>query len=305
MIDNAGAAPDLKTPVPAITRLRRRRSARLANVGWVVGLAWAFLGLSILVAILTPLVLHTPLSQVNLSQSMRPPVWAGGSFTHILGTDQLGRDMLQRLGYGIGNSLIVGVASAVAGCIVGSVIGVLSGYLGSWVDAVLSRLVDAQLAFPVILIGLALSVFLRPSLWTVVVAIALTSWPMYARVVRSETLVLKESEFVALAKVSGLRSGKIMMRHILPNVLPSVIVLASQNFGLAVINESALSYLGIGVQAPQTSLGLMIADAQQFLISQPLLVIEPTLVLTILCLSANIIGDSLRERFDPTLRTVS
>jgi peptide/nickel transport system permease protein len=280
-------------------RLYRRR---LARHGVVVSLAEVVLVGAVLLAIVVPIASSQSLVSVNLGDAYLPPIWAGGSASHFLGTDQLGRDMLELLGYGIRLSLLVGITSTIIASIIGSLIGIVSGYLGGWVDMVFSRVVDAQLAFPVILIGLCLAVFLHPSVPTVVAAVVMASWPTYARVVRSQCLLLKESDFVALATVSGLRRRTIMWRHLLPNVLPSIVVIGSQNFGQAVLYEAALSYLGVGVQPPSMSLGLIISNAQQYMFTHTWLIIAPTIVLALISLSANILGDWLRDRLDPTLR---
>jgi peptide/nickel transport system permease protein len=232
-------------------------------------------------------------------------VWDGGTISHVLGTDNLGRDLLERLAYGARVSLLVGIASTVLASLIGSIIGLLAGYVGGWLDAVLARIIDAQLCFPTILLGLSFAAFLPPSLYVIVLAISLSIWPMYARVVRAEVLVVRQSDFVALAIAGGMRRAAIMRRHILPNVLPMVVVLASQNFGLAVIYEAALSYLGIGVQPPATSLGLMIADGQVYLTSNPWVVFAPVIVLASISLAVNVLGDRLRDAFDPTSRATT
>lgn len=287
--------------------MRRPRIARVrAGGGWVTGLAVLVIVVVVVGAIVIPWIIGTPLTSTNLADAYQPAVWsAHGSWSHLLGTDELGRDLLQRLAYGARASLLVGVASAVFAAALGSVLGLVAGYLRGWPDAIVSRLADAQLAFPVILMGLSLTVVLSPSLTTVVAAVVLATWPTFARVVRSEVLVLRESEFVSLAVVAGLHNRAIVARHVLPNVLPTIIVLASQSFGLAVIYEAALSYLGVGVQPPNVSLGLMVSDAQGYLATAPRLVLAPTIVLALTALAANILGDWLRERMDPTLRAVA
>jgi peptide/nickel transport system permease protein len=244
-------------------------------------------------------------TDVFLNQAFRPPVWDGGTISHVFGTDQLGRDLLQRLAYGARVSLLVGLASTIVASLIGVTIGLLAGYVGGWLDAVLARVADAQLCFPAILLGLSFAAFLPPSLYVIVLAIALSTWPMYTRVVRAEVLVVRQSDFVALAIAGGMRRGAIMRRHILPNVLPIVVVLASQNFGLAVIYEAALSYLGVGVQPPGTSLGLMISDGQVYLTSNPWVVFAPVIVLASISLAVNVLGDRLRDVFDPTSRTTA
>jgi peptide/nickel transport system permease protein len=258
-----------------------------------------------LMAILAPLLARQDLGLVDLSRTLLPPAWAGGgSWAHPLGTDQLGRDILGRVAYGARISLVVAMASALMACLFGTLVGLLSGYFEGWIDVIAARVIEAQLSLPVILVALAIVIAVGPSLQTVILAIAISSWVPYARVVRSEVLVLKRSDFVALSVVTGLRSATILRRHILPNVLPSVIILASLNFSHAIIYESSLSYLALGVQPPLVSWGQMIAQSRIYLASAPWLVLAPALTLAVTALSANILGDALRDRLDPRLNTV-
>ena len=282
-----------------------RISARKVKADWLPWAAAFWVSMVIFFAIVVPFINTTPLTDVFLNNAFRPPVWDGGTISHVLGTDNLGRDLLERLAYGARVSLLVGIASTVLASLIGSIIGLLAGYVGGWLDAVLARIIDAQLCFPTILLGLSFAAFLPPSLYVIVLAISLSIWPMYARVVRAEVLVVRQSDFVALAIAGGMRRAAIMRRHILPNVLPMVVVLASQNFGLAVIYEAALSYLGIGVQPPATSLGLMIADGQVYLTSNPWVVFAPVIVLASISLAVNVLGDRLRDAFDPTSRATT
>jgi peptide/nickel transport system permease protein len=253
-------------------------------------------------AIVRPLVDPEPLGRVDLGRTFLPPIWSpGGRWSHPLGTDQLGRDIFTRLAYGARLSLLVAVTAAGISSVVGTAIGLVTGYFEGWVDVLAARLIEAQLSLPLILVALAMVIGFGPSVPTLVAAIALSSWVPYARVVRSEVLVLKRSDFVALSVVTGLRPWTIIGRHVLPNVLPSAIVLASQNFGQAIIAEASLSYLGLAVQPPAVSWGLMIAQARIFLSSQAWLVLAPALTLAVTALAANILGDRLRDRIDPTL----
>jgi peptide/nickel transport system permease protein len=196
------------------------------------------------------------------------------------------------------------LTAALAASLIGTVVGLISGYSEGWGDIVLSRVIEAQLSLPVILVALSIAISLGPSFRTTVLAIAITSWVPYARVVRSEVLVLKRSDFTALAIVTGLRSSKILWRHILPNVLPSVVVLATQNFGHAIVYEAGLSFLGIGVQPPDVSWGLMIGQSYLYIISVPWLVLAPAFALALTALSTNLLGDIIRDRLDPTLSSV-
>jgi peptide/nickel transport system permease protein len=286
-----GSAPEVLSPS------RQRISLPPLAIAAVVVLAAV-----ILTAIVRPLLDPEPLGRVDLGRTFLPPVWSpNGNWSHPLGTDQLGRDILTRLAYGARLSLMVAVTAAGISSMMGTAIGLLTGYFEGWIDIVTARLIEAQLSLPLILVALAMVIGFGPSVPTLVLAIAISSWVPYARVVRSEVLVLKQSDFVALSIVTGLGPWTILWRHILPNVLASVIVLASQNFGQAIIYEASLSYLGLAVQPPNVSWGLMIAQARVFLSSQAWLVLAPASILALTALAVNILGDLLRDQLDPTL----
>lgn len=293
----AGPAAPLSEPLPAPAPLRSRwPPLAIASV--------TVLGIVALVAVVRPLTESVPLGQVDLGHTFAPAVWdPGGSLRHPLGTDQLGRDILTRLAYGARLSLLVALTASGISAVIGTAIGLLTGYFEGWIDVLAARVIEAQLALPLILVALAMVIGFGTSLPTLVAAIAISSWVPYARVVRSEVLVLKRSDFVALSVVTGLRPPTILWRHVLPNVLPSVIVLASQNFGQAIIYEASLSYLGLAVQPPRVSWGLMIAQARIYLSSHAWLALAPALTLAVTALAANILGDLLRDRLDPTLST--
>lgn len=253
-------------------------------------------------AVLAPRLGGESLAQVDLSQTLVRPVWsAGGSWSHPLGTDQLGRDLLGRLAYGARVSLLVAVAAAFLASVFGTALGLVAGYFEGWIDVIADRVIEAQLSLPLLLVSLAVVIALGPSLGTVTLAIAVSSWVPYARIVRGEVLVLRSSEFVDLSVVAGLSAVTILRRHVLPNVLPSIVVLASQNFGQAIIYEASLSYLSLGVQPPEVSWGLMIAQSRVYLESAPWLVLAPAILLALTALAANVIGDLVRDRLDPTL----
>jgi len=264
--------------------------------------AMAVLAAVVLAAVARPWFDPEPLGRVDLGRTFVPPIWsASGTWGHPLGTDQLGRDIFTRLAYGARLSLLVAVTAAGLSAVVGTVVGLLTGYFEGWIDVVAARLIEAQLSLPLILVALAMVVGFGASVPTLIAAIAISTWVSYARVVRSEVLVLRRSDFVALSIITGLRPSTILWRHILPNVLPSVIVLASQSFGQAIIYEASLSYLGLAVQPPGVSWGLMIAQARIFLSSQAWLVLAPALALAVTALAANVLGDLVRDRLDPTL----
>lgn len=266
----------------------------------MVALAW--LMLILLLAIVAPIFFELPLNSVDLSVTFREPVWTGGSWSYPLGTDNLGRDLLSQIAYGAQVSLSVAFVVAALSGIFGTFIGLATGYFGGWIDLAAARVIEAQLSLPVIIVALAIVISLGPSFSTVALAIALANWVPYARVIRSEVFVLRSTDFVALAQTAGLSSFTILTRHIFPNVLPSVVILASQTFGRAIIYEASLSYLGLGVQPPLVSWGGMIAHSQIYLSSNPWLVLIPTITLALTALAANVIGDRIRDSLDPASR---
>ncbi len=277
----------------------------MKKFSWTSGLSLFVLALAVLIALFGPLVFPGDPNLVDLAKALRPPVWAGGTWEHWLGTDQLGRDSFLRLIHGARVSLGIAAVATLLGAVIGTLIGMLAGYLGGWADALLSRLIDIQLALPVIVLALAVATVLPPSVISIVVIIAVSTWVSYARVTRAEALVLQNSEFVALSTVAGLRLPKILGRHILPNVMPSVLVMMSMDFGKAIVFEASLSFLGLGVQPPLSSWGSLIADGREFIIAMPSLVLIPSIIVAVVALSANILGDWVRDRIDPSLGAVS
>lgn len=235
-----------------------------------------------------------------IAQRLTPPAWhEGGSPRHWLGTDELGRDVLVRIGLGIGVSLQVGLAAVGVSMACGLAIGLLAGYIGGWLDDVLMRLADILLAIPVVLLAISVMGVLKPGIRTLILVIAFTQWMHYARAVRGEVLSLRTREFVESARAAGASSVHIIRRHLLPNVLPTVIALATLNISLVILIEAGLSFLGLGVQPPTPSLGGMLEEARSLLIRAPWLATYPGLALMGLVLGINLVGDGLRAYLDP------
>src|SRR5579862_7246707 len=239
-----------------------------------------------------------------LTARFHPPVWQqGGTAEHLLGTDQLGRDVLSRLIFGARVSMVVGFTAVIFAGVIGTALGILSGYLGGWVDQVIMRLTDTWLALPALTFAIFLAAIVGPSMWNIVLILGLTYWTRYARVIRGEVLSLKEPEFVRLAIVAGCSKWTIMLRHILPNVVNSAIVLGSLMLGVVIIAEATLSFLGVGVPPPQPAWGLMLADGKQgLMVGYWWLTVFPGLGIMLLVLAANLLGDWLRVKLDPQLR---
>ena len=223
---------------------------------------------------------------------------------YLLGTDRHGRDTLSRLIYGARISLSVSLVGITLTGALGGLIGLLAGYLGGWIDSLLMRLVDISLSLPGILIAVLLSVVFEPSFTNVIVVVVFLLWPGYARLVRGETLGLKHQEFVALARTAGCSGITIMFRHIVPNLLPSVLVLATLHVGYVIVLEAALSFLGVGIPPPTPSWGVMVADGRGLIERAWWVSILPGIAILVTVLSLNILGDWVRDRLDPKLRQV-
>lgn len=236
--------------------------------------------------------------------SYLPPFWMqGGSLNTPLGTDFHSRDILSRLLYGARVSLVVGIVGTLVAGAIGTFLGVLAGYLGRWVDQVIMRITDAWLALPTLIFAIFLASVLKPSLWNIIVILGLVFWSRYARIVRAEVLSLRERYFVQLAQVTGASTLRIMWRHIVPNVMNTVMVLFSLTIGVAIIVEASLSFLGVGVPPPTPTWGLMMSEGRGPLIAGKWWVsVFPGLCIMVLVLAVNLLGDWLRVRLDPQLR---
>ena len=262
------------------------------------------LGVIVFVAIFADfLAPHNP-EVGSLLARFKPPVFqTGGTWQHILGTDQLGRDVLSRLIFGARVSMVVGFTAVIFAGVVGTTLGIISGYLGGWVDQAIMRLTDAWLALPALTFAIFLAAIVGPSMWNIVFILGLVYWTRYARVVRGEVLSLKEREFVRLAVVAGCSKWTIMRRHILPNVVNSAIVLATLMLGVVIVAEASLSFLGVGVPPPQPAWGLMLSDGKQgLMVGYWWLTMFPGACIMLMVLSANLLGDWLRVKLDPQLR---
>jgi peptide/nickel transport system permease protein len=247
---------------------------------------------------------HDPLKG-SLAKRLKPPVWQdGGSSTHLLGTDKLGRDILSRLIYGARVSLTVSVIAIFVGGIVGTGLGLISGYFGGHIDSLLMRLVDISLSLPTILLALVLVAAVGPSFSTVIIVLVVLLWARYARLVRGETLSIKERDFIARGRVAGASHTRIMVRYIFPNVVNSLVVLATLNVGYVILLESALSFLGAGLPRPMPAWGLMVADGRELIVTAWWVSMFPGLAIMLTVLALNLLGDWLRDHYDPKLRNV-
>ena len=223
--------------------------------------------------------------------------------TYWLGTDAFGRDILSRLIYGARVSLLVGLGASLLGVVVGASLGIVAGYRGGWADTITQRIMDAMLAFPMLLLALAMAALLGPALHNVIVALAMPIVPRAARIARSSVLVLKATAFIEAARATGCSDTRIMLRHILPNTFAPLLIIATAYLGLAVVQEAALDYLGAGIQEPQPSWGLMMSGAATSLaLVAPWIVIFPGLAIFLMVLASNLLGDAIRDLLDPKLQ---
>lgn len=259
----------------------------------------------VLCALGAPLLAPRSPVEGSLGERLIPPVgmegWQAG---HVLGTDRHGRDVLSRLIHGARISLSVSVVGIVLTGTLGSLVGLVAGFHGGFIEAVLMRLVDVSLSLPGILIAVLLSVVFEPSFTNVIIVVVFLLWPSYARLTRGETLGLKQQDFVALARVAGCSGPTIMFRHIVPNLVPSILVLATLHVGYIIVLEAALSFLGVGIPPPTPSWGVMVADGRGLIERAWWVSILPGIAILVTVLSLNILGDWVRDRLDPKLRQV-
>jgi len=267
--------------------------------------AFVIIAVMVVIAVFAPLIApHSPTEQ-SLPDKLKPPAWQeGGSARHLLGTDLLGRDLFSRLVYGARVSLTVAAFALLSGGLIGLAIGIIAGYLGGRVDSVLMRVVDATLTFPTILIALLLAVSLGAGLRTIVIAITVIIWARFARVVRGEVLGVRARDFVSLARVHGCSSFRIMLVHIVPNVMNTFMVLLTLHIGFVIIVEASLSFLGAGIPPPTPSWGQMVADGRSHIASAWWLSVMPGAAIMLVVLAFNLFGDWLRDWLDPRLRQV-
>ena len=247
---------------------------------------------------------HDP-NHAKFEDALKPPFWqTEGSYKYFLGTDQLGRDILSRLICGTNISLQVGFVVVAFAGFIGTVVALLSGYLGGWKDSLLMRITDTVMSMPYLMIAIVLAAVLGPSKNNIILILGVVGWTGYARVLRGEVLRVKEREFVSLAKVGGCSKTRIMVKHIFPNILNTLVVLGTLQLGIVIISESALSFLGVGVPPPDPAWGLMIAEGRSYISNAWWISTWPGLAILLVVLSCNLLGDWLRVRLDPKLRQV-
>ncbi len=271
------------------------------NPAAVIGLL--LVALFVLLALFAPWIAPAWYDDQNLRARALPPAWAmDGTWDHPLGTDQLGRDIFSRILYGTRYSLGLAAGAIAVASVIGVTVGLLAGYFGGAVDAVMMRLTDVQLSLPYLLFAIGILAILGPSLLNLIAVMVLNSWAAYARLIRVSTMSLRERDFVTAATSLGARDGHIIRRHILPNVLAPAVIITSFRFAELIILEASLSFLGLGIQPPLPSWGGMLGEGREYFTTAWWLTTFPGLAIVLAALSANMIGDSIRDFLDPQLR---
>jgi peptide/nickel transport system permease protein len=268
--------------------------------------SWLILGGLIVTAWLSPYIApHNPIGE-RLLDRLLPPAWAAeGEWRYLLGTDHLGRDLMSRIMHGSRVSLVVGFAAVSIGGVVGVILGVAAGFLGGRTDEVIMAVADMQLAFPNVLLAITVIAVLGPSFTNLVLVIGISGWVTYARIARGQVLSLRQQEFIEAIRAQGGSRWRIVWRHILPNILSPLIVVATLDLARTIILESTLSFLGLGIQPPTPSWGGMLSDGREYLLSAWWIATFPGLALMLTALSFNRLGDWLRDLTDPRLHHLS
>ncbi|MCM3739260.1 ABC transporter permease [Oceanobacillus luteolus] len=284
-------ADEIEAISPWKDTFRQLRKNRFAIIGFTIIIFF------ILVAIFAPLFTSYTYHQQDLVNRLQPP-----SAEFWLGTDHLGRDIFTRLVYGARVSLMVGFIAVTGALVFGTLLGVTAGYFGRWVDMIISRIFDILLAFPSILLAIAIVAILGPSLENALLAIAIINIPIFGRLVRSRVISLREEEYIMAAKAQGMKNGRIIFQHILPNSIAPIIVQSTLGFGTAILEAAALGFLGLGAQPPTPEWGQMLADSRDFIQLAPWTVIVPGVAIMLVVLGFNLIGDGLRDALDPKMK---
>jgi peptide/nickel transport system permease protein len=296
----------MNTKLQTMVNLEDRQSKRLSEFQRfrlaffsrkIVIVGFVIIAILILTAILAPIIAPYNPYKINMQASLQTP-----NAQHWLGTDRVGRDTLSRIIYGTRSSLMVGIVAVGIAAVVGITLGMVTGYFGGWVDIVLMRFIDAQMTIPGLMMAMVFTAMLGGGLKNVMIAIGMAMVPTYARLMRSQVLAKKQTDYILAAQSIGAMNLRIMLKHIFPNCLPPMIVLVTMNLGTAILSEAGLSFIGIGLSPPVAAWGSMVSDGYSFLRVNPVLSIAPGLCVLLVVLSFSMVGDGLRDALDPRLR---
>jgi ABC-type dipeptide/oligopeptide/nickel transport system permease subunit len=297
MLEEAVPNPATLKNVPRISE--SRRFLRIFFSRWVVIFGVIIILLFIIAAIFAPLIAPYDPNKLDMNHSLLQPGKA-----HFLGTDSLGRDTLSRTIYGTRVSLIIGLVVVVLGSIVGMALGLVAGYYGGWIHAVVMRLIDMLMAFPMLVLALLIASLLGAGIRNVILALSLTMVPAYARLMCGQVMTVKENDYILAERSIGAPNTRVMLRHLAPNCFPPLIVMMTMMLGLTILAEAGLSFLGIGIQPPTPTWGNMVNDGRQYLVTNPILSFAPGLAIMLVVYAFNMVGDGLRDALDPQLKGV-
>lgn len=291
LLPNPEHEEEIRASSPWQDAIKQLRKNHFAIAGFIVIVFFILLGL------FAPFISPYGYADQNLVDRLQAP-----SATYWFGTDDLGRDIFTRIAYGARISIMVGFIAVTGALIFGTILGVVAGYFGSWVDMLISRIFDIMLAFPSILLAIAIVAILGPSLQNALIAIAIVDIPIFGRLVRSKVISLREEEYIMAARAQGMKNGRIIFQHILPNSLAPIIVQSTLGFGTAILSAAALGFLGLGAQAPLAEWGKMLSEARDFIQLAPWTLLAPGLSIMLVVLGFNLIGDGLRDALDPRMK---
>jgi peptide/nickel transport system permease protein len=297
-IGNNAAGSGIVLEAPAhITEFQRFRRVFFGRR--VVIFGFAIIVLLLFTAIFAPLLAPYDPYEIDMANSLQHP-----SGRHLLGTDEIGRDVLSRLIYGTRTSLMVGVVAVSVAVLIGVTLGLIAGYFGGWLDTLIMRIIDALMAIPGLVLALVFAAMLGGGLKNIMIAVGISMMPTYCRLMRGQVLSVKSADFILAAHSLGSKDMRIMLRHILPNCLPPLIVLVTLQLGMAILTEAGLSFIGIGISPPGAAWGSMINQGYSFLQINPVLSFAPGLSIMVVVLAFNLVGDGLRDALDPRLRGI-
>lgn len=269
---------------------------------WIVIIAGAYLVLVVLVALFAPALQPYDHAQQDLFEIRNPPVFMGGDWRYILGTDDLGRDVLSRVIYGTKVSVAIAIIGTGIGAVLGSFLGIVAAHFRGWADEIIMMFVDAQSSLPFIIFALAVLAFFSGNFWVLVIVVGIDGWERYARLARGMALSSGQATYIEAVSSLGVSTWKLYARHLLPNILPALMIQFTINLPGTILLETSLSFLGLGVQPPMTSLGQMLGYGRDYLLQAPWIAVVPGMTIFFITLSISILGDWLRDHLDPSLR---